>query len=354
MAYKHESVERLVKAIFARAGSDDREASTIARHLVEANLVGHDSHGVIRVPSYIDWMGKGQVVANQHASVVFENDAIAVIDGNFGFGQVVSEEAMEIGIAKAKKSGVAVTALRNAGHIGRIGDWALMATDQKLISVHWVNTSGAGILVAPFGGSDRRLSANPMAAGIPVDGGEPIVMDLSTCVIAEGKIKVALNKGVEVPENAIIDGHGNPTRDPNAFYADPVGAILPIAGHKGYALSVVCEVLAGALSGGHCSHPDNPNAKGVTNGMFTLLLDPAKFVGGSAYAEEMERFVKWVKASPPITPGGEILMPGDPESRTKADRLANGLPLDDKTWNQLLDTAGQVGLSQAEIMELVA
>jgi len=353
MAYRHEAVENLVKAIFARAGSEEREAGIIARHLIEANLVGHDSHGVIRVPSYIEWLGKGLVVANQHVEIVFENDVIAVIDGQFGYGQVIGEETMEIGIAKARKSGVAVTALRNAGHIGRIGDWAMMAAEAGLMSVHWVNTSGAGILVAPFGGRDRRLSANPIAAAIPVAGDRPIVIDLSTCVIAEGKIKVALNKGVEVPENAIIDGHGYPTRDPNAFYAEPVGAILPIAGHKGYALSVLCEVLAGALSGGGCSNPANPNARGVVNGMFTLLLDPDTFVGAEAFAAEIRRFIEWVKASPPATPDGEILMPGEPEDRVRDERLANGLPLDDKSWNQLLETAKQVGLGEDEIVRLV-
>jgi uncharacterized oxidoreductase len=353
MPYAHDVVERLVTAIFARAGSNDGEARTIARHLVEANLVGHDSHGVIRVPAYIDWLRKGLVLANRSALTVFENDAVAVMDGQFGFGQVIGEQAMAVGIAKARKHGMAAVALRNSGHLGRIGDWAIMGADAGLVSLHWVNTSGAGILVAPFGGSDRRLSANPMAAGVPVAGGTPIVADLSTCVIAEGKIKVALNKGVEVPANAIIDGQGRSTRDPKTFYADP-GAILPIAAHKGYVLSVICEILAGALTGGGCSNPANPNARRVLNGMLTLLLDPGVFTPADSFAGEIQRFVEWVKASRPATPGGEILMPGEPEERTRAERLAKGLPLDDTTWSQLLETAASVGITQAEVGRLTA
>jgi uncharacterized oxidoreductase len=352
MPYKHDMVERLVAAIFGRAGSSEREARAIARHLVEANLVGHDSHGVIRVPAYIDWLRKGLVLANRSAQVVFENDVVAVVDGQFGFGQVIGEETMALGIAKARRATLAAVALRNSGHLGRIGDWALMAAEAGLVSLHWVNTSGAGILVAPFGGTDRRLSANPIAAGVPVAGGRPIVVDLSTCVIAEGKIKVALNKGVEVPAGAIVDGKGRPTRDPRTFYADP-GAILPIAAHKGYALSVLCEVLAGALTGGGCSNPANPNARRVLNGMFTVLVDPTVFTPGESFAGELHRLGAWVKASPPAEAGGEILVPGEPEDRKRAERLVTGLPLDDTTWAQLRETAALVGLPGEEIDALV-
>src|SRR3989442_3018901 len=191
MPYKPEAVERLVTAIFARAGSRDEEARTVARHLVEANLVGHDSHGVVRVPSYIDWLRTDMVRANQSARIVFETDTVAVIDGQFGFGQVIGEQAMATGIRKARRHALAAVALRNSGHLGRIGDWAIMAADAGLVSLHWVNTSGAGILVAPFGGTDRRLSANPIAAGGPGGGGTPIVAELSPSRHAGGETKMA-------------------------------------------------------------------------------------------------------------------------------------------------------------------
>lgn len=344
---------RLVTAIFGKAGCNDGEAAAIGRHLVDANMVGHDSHGVIRIPLYVQWIDDGIVLPNQSITVAFENDSLAIVDGNCGFGQVIGEQAVDLGIEKAKKSGVAVIGLRNTGHIGRIGDWAIRAADAGLVSVHFVNSTGAGILVAPFGGSDRRLSANPIAAGVPVKGGKPMVLDMSTCVIAEGKIKVALNKGEELPENAIIDGHGRPTTSPEAFYRDPPGAILTIAGHKGYGLSVLCEVLAGSLTGGGSSHPDNPNAKGFLNSMMSIYLDPDKLVG-EAFAGDIERLIGWVKASPPLTPGGKILMPGEPEEATRTAREAGGIPLDDMTWTQILDTAQKLGIDSDTVETIIA
>ncbi len=169
MKIEPQKLKHITSALFAAAGCDRAEADRIAHYLTEANLVGHDSHGVIRVPYYIDWLQAGKVLANQKLQVVFENDAIAVVDGQYGFGQTIGEQATRLGIEKAARLGVAVIALRNAGHLGRIGDWPLMAAKAGIASLHFVNTSGAGILVAPFGGINRRLSANPIAAAVPVD-----------------------------------------------------------------------------------------------------------------------------------------------------------------------------------------
>jgi hydroxycarboxylate dehydrogenase B len=335
----------VTSSIFHAAGCQMEEAERVASHLVEANLVGHDSHGVIRVPPYIQWLKAGKVLANKSIQVVFENDAIAVVDGQSGFGQTIGEQAMRLGIDKCARHGVAVIALRNTGHLGRIGDWPLMAAEAGKLSLHFVNTSGAGILVAPFGGINRRLSANPIAAGVPVAGAAPMILDMSACTIAEGKIKVAFNKGVQVPEDCIIDSKGKPTTDPKVFYEDPPGAILSIAGHKGYGLAVVCEVLAGALTGGGCS--DLKNAGRVINGMLSILIDPSFFQKDHEFAAEIQRFIAWVKSSEKATEGGEILMPGEIEERTKARRLRDGIDIDDKTWSQIVDTGKGVGVSVA-------
>src|SRR4029077_4149278 len=201
MKLPHERLRNLTSAIFRAAGCSPGEAERIATHLVEANLVGHDSHGVIRVSTYVQWLRAGKVLADRTIQVVFENDVIAILDGQFGFGQTIGEQALRLGIEKSTRHGVAVIALRNSGHLGRIGDWPLMAARAGKLSLHFVNTSGAGILVAPHGGINRRLSANPIAAGVPVAGGSPLILDMSACTIAEGKIRVALNKGVPVPEN---------------------------------------------------------------------------------------------------------------------------------------------------------
>jgi hydroxycarboxylate dehydrogenase B len=337
----HDRLEHLVNQIFAAGGCGPAEHKRIAHYLVGANLVGHDSHGVIRVPTYIDWLRAGKVIANQSLDIVFENDAIAVLDGRFGFGQVMGEEAMKLGIEKARRQGVAVVALRNSGHLGRIGDWAEMAAAAELVSLHFVNTSGGGILVAPFGGTQRRLSANPIAAGVPVKSGPPIIVDISTCTIAEGKIKVAFNKGVKVPADCILDSDGRPTEDPKAFYATPPGAILTLGGHKGYGLSVIAEVLAGALTGGSCSHF---GVDRVANNMLSIILDPAILQSTEAFSEEIGGLIEHVKSSRTVTPDGEILMPGEPEARSRARKMRDGIEIDLTTWSQIVATAESLGV----------
>ena len=342
MIISHNRLEQIVNDVFAAAGSGPAEHRRIAHYLVESNLVGHDSHGVIRVPTYIEWLRTGKVLANQSLETVFENETILVADGRFGFGQVMGEEAMRLGINKVGRQGVAVVALRNSGHLGRIGDWAEMAARAGKVSLHFVNTSGGGILVAPFGGTQRRLSANPIAAGIPVPNGAPIIVDISTCTIAEGKIKVAFNKGATVPEGCILDGQGQPTNDPKSFYASPPGAILPFGGHKGYGLSILAEVFAGALTGGACSHF---GVNRVSNNMLSILLDPAVFPTFDGYSKELLDFIHHVKNSRTVTPDGEVLMPGEPETRSRAQRLRDGIDLDDTTWGQITATARSLGVA---------
>jgi uncharacterized oxidoreductase len=227
------------------------------------------------------------------------------------------------------------------GELPRIGDWAEMAARQGKVSIHFVNTSGGGILVAPHGGTERRLSANPVAAGVPVANGPPIVLDISTCTIAEGKIRVAANKHEHVPPGCILDGQGRPTTDPQAFYASPPGAILPLGGHKGFALGVIVEVLAGALSGGSCSRP---GTKVVSNNMLAIVIDPARFRPRADFDRDLADFTAWVKSAATVAPDGEILLPGEPEQRTKARRLGEGIPLDVATWSQLQEVARGLGV----------
>jgi uncharacterized oxidoreductase len=332
-------LREFVAAVFRATGSADGEARIVADHLVDANLAGHASHGVIRVSKYVDWHAKGMVLANQHALVVRETMCNAVIDGQFGYGQVIGREAMDLAIAKARQSGLCAVAIRNAGHLGRIGAWAEQVAHAGLASIHFVNTSGFGMLVAPHGGTDRRLSANPIAASAPGPDGAPLVLDISTSAIAEGKIQVALNHGDQLPPGCTIDSDGRPNRDPAVFYGPPMGALLPIGGHKGYGLSIFCEIFAGALSGGQTTHPDNATAGRLVNNMLSLVFDAEAFCGAQAFREEIARLAAWVRASPPATPGGEILLPGDLERRTRARLERDGVPLDAVTRRQLGDSA---------------
>lgn len=323
------------------------EAERIAFYLVEANLVGHDSHGVMRAPYYIDYVKNDQVRPNQSLRVVFQTDSMAIVDGNFGFGQVIGEQAMQLGVEMAQKHGIATISLRNSAHLGRIGDWPTYVAQHGMASFHFVNTSGYGLLVAPFGGIDRRLSANPIAAGVPVAGKKPIILDISTCAIAEGKLKVALNKGVEVAPGCIIDNDGNAITDPADFYTDPPGALLPFGAHKGYGLSIIAEMFAGAFTGNSCTNPANDQR--LLNGMFSLIIDCERLPKELGIAAEIQRFIDYVKSSRKAPGCDEILLPGEIEERQRQTCAKNGIAIDENTWQTLCDAAADLRIETAVV-----
>lgn len=338
----------LVEAIMRGAGCNASEAHSVAARLVDANCAGHESHGVIRVAKYLDWVRDGTLVPNAAPTLVADAPAFAIIDGHRGFGQVIGEYATRLGIAKAKDSGIAMIGLRNCGHLGRVGDWAEMAANEGIVSLHFLNTSGAQ-RVAPFGGSDRRLSTNPISIGVPVDGGEPVIVDLTTSTVAEGKLMVAMNKGELVPEGWIIDRDGAPTTDPRAFYDG--GALLTIGAHKGSALSIVTDLLAGAVTTGRSSDPTDTVLR---NNMLSIYIAPAVYAPDGSVLREAKRLVEWVKSSPARTPDAPVLAPGDIERRTRAERTRLGVPVDDKTWADLLEAAQSAGIDRARAEALVA
>ena len=338
----------LVAAVMQGGGCDAGEAATIARRLVDSNLVGHDSHGVVRVPRYLDWIRDGTLKPNTAPTVMFDSDVIAIVDGNRGFGQVIGEFAAKLGIAKAREKGIAMIGLRNVGHLGRVGDWADMAADAGQVSLHFLNTSGAQ-RVAPFGGTDRRLSTNPISIGVPIRGADPVVLDVTTSMVAEGKLMVAMNKGERVPDGWIIDRAGAPTTDPKEFYDG--GALLTVGGHKGSGLSIVTDLLAGAVSTGRSSDAGDTVLR---NNMLSIYIAPAIYDAGGGVAAEARRFVDFVKASTPAKPGEPVLAPGDVERRNRAARLESGITIDDKSWSDLLAAGASVGVDAKRVQELLS
>ena len=328
----------IVATIMEGAGCNAGEARTVATRLVDSNLVGHDSHGVLRVGKYLEWVREGNLRPNRTPRIVFESETIAIVDGDRGFGQVVGEFAGALGTRMAARQGIAMIGLRNCGHLGRLGDWAELAASHGQVSLHFLNTSGAQ-RVAPFGGSDRRLSTNPLCVGIPQAGTDPVILDITTSTVAEGKLMVAMNKGEQVPPGWIVDAKGKPTTDPNDFYAG--GALLTIGGHKGSGLSIVTDLLAGALTLGRSSDPGDTVLR---NNMLSIYIAPSVYDPGGEVLREVRRFVDWVKASPPATAGQPVLAPGDVERETRARRLRDGVPLDDTTWNDLVAAAKSVGV----------
>src|SRR5437763_12198535 len=210
---KLENLIDFVADVFAHADSSPEESRRIATYLTTANLTGHDSHGVIRVPVYMRWKKMGSVVPDQTVEVLVDTPSLAVVDGKFGYGQTVTPQAVRIGIRKCKSAGLAAVAVRNAGHIGRVGDWAEMAAAEGLVSVHFVNAAGS-VLVAPYGGVERRMSTAPYCVGIPRQGQGPIVLDFATSIVAEGKVLVASRGGKKLPQGPLIDLDGTLSEAP--------------------------------------------------------------------------------------------------------------------------------------------
>jgi uncharacterized oxidoreductase len=341
-----------IHAIVKAGGSSDREAELVATNLVEANLKGHDSHGVGMMPRYVQSIVNGGLAVNAHVKIVHDTGPLLTLDGLTGYGQVIGHEAMELAAERARQNGVCLVGLANAHHIGRIGHWAEQCIDHGLVSIHFVNVISRPI-VAPWGGSDARHGTNPFCVGIPRRGKDPIVLDLATSKIAQGKTRVAHNKGVALEPGTIIDNGGNPTVDPRYTVVPPYGAILPFGEHKGSGLALVCEILGGALSGGQAVKGPSDGKYNVINGMLSIVIDPDKLGTGENLAREVEAFVAWHTGSPPAPGVDKVRIAGEPERETKRKRLADGIPVDPTTWQEILAAGKKFGLEQAAIEKLV-
>jgi hydroxycarboxylate dehydrogenase B len=356
-----DAMRRLVTAIFGRAGCPADEAERIAYYLTTANLTGHDSHGVIRVPRYVDWLEQGYVLAGKQVATVLDGGSLLVLDGQHGFGQSVGPEACALGCERARSNGVAVVALRNAGHLGRIGDFAEMAIADGLVSLHFVNVFGS-LLVAPFGGKERRFSTNPIAIGVPTGDDRPFVLDMATALVAEGKVLVASQGGKPVPKGALVSAAGELSDDPAELYGDLSGGAYPdprrgpgamraFGDHKGSGLALACDLLGGALSGSGITRKLEGR---VHNGMFSIYVDPRRLDTERTFAADVMDYVEWIRGCAPIDTQAGVLIPGDKERQTRAERTAEGLPLTETTWSAILQTARRVGLDEAGIGALTA
>ena len=341
-----------VQAIVAAAGSAPGEAAQVAANLVEANLRGHDSHGVGMVPRYVDAVLEGGLAPNAHVAVRADSGVLLTLDGQSGYGQVIGAEAMALGAERAKAHGVCVVGLAHSHHLGRIGHWAEQCIAEGLVSIHFVNVLSRPI-VAPFGGRDARIGTNPFCVGIPRPGAEPVVLDFATSKIAQGKTRVAFNTGVPVEPGTIIDHEGNPSTDPRYTVIEPIGALLPFGEHKGAGLALVCELLGGALAGGATAQPVSDGQRRVLNSMFSILVDPARLGTAANLAREMESYLAYATASPPAPGVGRVRTPGEPERETRAARLRDGIPVDAVTWGEIVSAAGKVGLAASRLDAIV-
>ena len=339
--------------IILAAGSAKPEATEVARHLVESNLKGHDSHGVGMIPTYVKNVKAGLLRANREIELIREFGSLAAFDGGAGYGQVIARAAVAWAMEKAKDTGLGVFALRNTHHVGRVGTYGEQAAADGLVSIFFVNVLIVPGRVAPFGGMAGRFGTDPICITFPgTDKVAPFVLDFATSRVAAGKVRVALNERKEMPIGCIIDAEGRDSTNPATFFgrspADGGGALLPFGEHKGSGLALACELLAGVLAGAGAMHEGVPN-RGVQNGMFAIVIDPAKITDLAWLKSEMETHLAWVKSAPPRPGTDAVLTAGEPERISMARRLAHGIPVDDNTWRELGEAAETAGVPAEKI-----
>jgi len=346
-----QDLTHFVRDIYQNTGCSAKEAADVSSSLVGDNLTGHDSHGVVRVPRYLQWLASGDFVADRTIEVVIDTPSMVVADAHYGFGQSTARQAVKLGIERAKEHGLALIALRNSGHVGRVGEWAELAAEAGLVSRRHV-CAPASLLVAPFGAIDRRFSTAPYACGVPRVGGEPLILDFATSVVAEGKVLVASQGGKALPENALVAEDGTIAGDPHFLYGDyeasgprnyrnGKGAIRAMGDHKGSGLAFMVEILGGSLTG--TGAPEE--GRRWANGMLSVYIDPNKIDPDGFFPKDVERYLELYKSARPIEPGGEILAPGDKERMVRAEREANGIPISEETWEAIKGAAQGVGVN---------
>jgi LDH2 family malate/lactate/ureidoglycolate dehydrogenase len=326
------TAERLIeiaKGLLTSAGASEEEAAVIARYNIGANLVGHDSHGIILIPQYIDRIKAGHIVPQAPWVITQETATTTVVDGHWGFGYAVSDRAMRYTIEKAKKQNVAATTVFRQSHVGRLASYPLLASAEGMIAMITADSGRSAKAVAPFGGAKPRLGTNPIAFAIPSNLDGPLVFDMATSAAAAGKINVATARGEQVPPGWLIDAEGKPSTDPRVLKQG--GALLPLGGAEGYkgtGLAVIVEP-----SGRH------------NDGCFMAVFNVQAFRDLATFRQEVTEFAHYLKATPLAQGSTEIFYPGEVEFKKEQDRRKNGVPIEDATWNRLKDLASGYGIA---------
>lgn len=341
-----EKLRKLGADFLIASGAPEDEARLVSDFLVRANLAGHDSHGIMRILRYVDNVLQKKIRPRAKLEVVKETLSSALLNGNWGFGQVVGTKAMELAIEKAEKSAIGAVSVFNCNHVGRLADYTLMAAKKNMMGLAFVN---AAKIVAPFGGMDRMLGTNPISFAAPMAKERPFVFDMATSVCAEGKIWVKLHSKQSLPEGWILDKEGRPSGNPADLYSG--GVILPLGGYvgyKGYGLSLVTEILCGILSGAECSYSNQ--FKGG-NGVFFEAINIKCFIDIEEFKEKMDKLVNAMRNSKRAPGSSEILVPGDPEERMEQKRLIEGIPIPDVTWTEFTALADKLGINIQKVIE---
>lgn len=336
-------LQQLTEAVFHAVGFPRAEAAIIADVMVRANLAGHDSHGVIHIPGYVGRVRSGQIRPGAAVEIVHETPTTAILNGNFTLGHVAATKAMQVAIAKAKKTAVAAVGVHNLNHVGRVGTYPLMAAEAGLGAIVTAASGGASKIVTPFWGRQPRLSTNPIAMCFPNPSGFPLLLDMATSASAAGKVRVALNRGEPTKEGWLLNKDGLPTRDPNDFYTG--GMLMPLGadqGHKGYCLAVMVEVLSGILARAGTAAKERPD---LNNGTFMIVIDIGAFVPPEQFQQEIAELVQYLHDTLPASGHESVWVPGEYEARTAAQRRRDGIPVEPETWRQITQTVTELGLT---------
>ncbi len=337
-------LKRIAEALLIGAGVPAAEAETVARHCIGANLAGHDSHGIIQIPQYIDRVKVGHIVPGAPWTIVRESPTTTVVDGHWGFGYVVNERAMRYTIEKARSADVAAATVFRQGHIGRLASYPLMAAEQGMIGLITADSGRSPKSVAPFGGREARLGTNPIAIAVPSDLDGPLFIDMATSSVAVGKVRLAEARGEAIPKGWVVDSDGQLTTDPKRLGGG--GALLPLGGpgegYKGYGLAVMVEILCGLLTGlGFGVEPTGRH----NDGCFMAVFKVDAFRPLAQFRAEVAELARYLKATPPSEGSAGVLYPGEIEHRRERERAANGIEIEDATWNKLRALAVEYGLA---------
>ena len=340
--FSHEYLHSVTSQIYVAEGAPEDEALIAATHQVKANLVGHDSHGVIHIPEYVERIHRGHIVPGAPFEIVQESPTTACINGHWGFGFAVTEKAMHMAIEKARAHDVSALTVFYQSHIGRLGDYATMAAEEGMIGLITADSGAGPKAVAPFGGRERRLGTNPICIGVPSELEGPVLLDMATAAVAAGKVSLARSRKEPIPNSWVIDKDGNPTTDPEDYFRG--GAILPVGadqGHKGSGLSFMVEMFSGILTGlGFGINPQAPH----NDGCFIAVFNVEAFRPLAQFRREVSQFAEFIKSSAPAPGFSEVFYPGEVEWRTEQRRLKEGIYVEDETWGQIWGLVEKHGL----------
>lgn len=346
----------LIKNILQCAGCETEEAGIVADHLVEASMRGHDSHGIVRIMRYVQWLGTGQINANRQIHILSDMGTMIHVDGQSGMGQRLALDAMALGIKRAKEHGMSMIAMRRAGHIGRLGAYAEQACNAGFVSIQFANVGGSRI-VAPFGSAEANCSTAPIAIGVPNSDGDHFILDFATSIVAEGKALVAARGGKPIPDDALISGTGTRSGDPRELYGDTIdtlspnpragaGALRTMGDHKGSGLALACELLAGAMTG---NGTNGPGEAVFGNGHIIIIVDPKRLDDQQGFGSAVSEYITQVQASRPEIGVDRVMIPGDPERRRLADALRNGLMVPEAVLDGIIEMAKEMRIEFSDL-----